>query len=312
MAHSVLHTNIRAMFKGITAKSNTRKPHSHSSTDIDTKRLKVEDSHSDMIGQDILQWTTGAQAGNSAAKLKGEILKSAGNLFPDLPVQVSIDRCIPGPAGLLPKSESMRMPIDKTNYSISFTKKCASKINLYNQAAWITMTSAIQLNGSFPLKVAIGNTIRSVKRLGPKKKVERLIVLIVEITRTDMDAGATFMDLTGELRGTIHSTALKHYELELSVGAVLDLVQVSVFQPTSYSMYLNVTAASINAIYPSDGSKCLQIGNIMSVQNAAAVLNVKQTPSSFVPRKLEVPVADAVEDYSHLMDGLLPEDFDDF
>ncbi|KAG0214513.1 hypothetical protein BGX28_001967 [Mortierella sp. GBA30] len=81
-------------------------------------------------------------------------------------------------------------------------------------------------------------------------KVSGLVVMIKEVSLSEIDAAVTLLDPSGEMRGTIHRTVLEQYKNnEIKVGTVLALKNVSVFSPTPLSHYLIITLRNIMKIF---------------------------------------------------------------
>ena len=60
-------------------------------------------------------------------------------------------------------------------------------------------------------------------------KVSGLLVMIKEVSLSEIDAAVTLLDPSGEMPGTIHRTVLEQYKNnEIRVGTVLALKNVSI------------------------------------------------------------------------------------
>ncbi|KAJ3300413.1 hypothetical protein HK104_000927 [Borealophlyctis nickersoniae] len=110
------------------------------------------------------------------------------------------------------------------------------------QMSWLKLVTAASVEG-----------VASVVDIPPSDKVPRLVVLLKEIKQTDVDAGATFKDPTGEIHGTIHKKVLDEYGEHLCPGAVLELIKMSVFRPTQRAQYLNITPANVKNLFTVSG-----------------------------------------------------------
>ena len=86
------------------------------------------------------------------------------------------------------------------------------------------------------------------------QKVPTLITTIKKFVPRDNDAFATLSDPTGEMEATIHSSVIERHPI--SIGSVLIMEKISVFTPTRFSHYLNITNDNVikcisgSSLYP--------------------------------------------------------------
>ncbi|KAJ3313754.1 hypothetical protein HDV04_001558 [Boothiomyces sp. JEL0838] len=92
-----------------------------------------------------------------------------------------------------------------------------------------------------------------------RSKIQRLIVLIKELQKTEDDFGAIFCDPTGVIKGTIHRQVQESFGDSIKVGTVFELIKVTLFQPTFTSQYLNVTLGNLKRLFPADGDIPIEV-----------------------------------------------------
>jgi hypothetical protein len=97
---------------------------------------------------------------------------------------------------------------------------------------------------------------------GFRDKVPLMVVLLKKFTATETDASVIVKDPTGigtllkrliiqgDMEGTVHKQVLETYP-DIGTGSVVVLRKVSVFNPTPFSHYLNITKQNIICIFPS-------------------------------------------------------------
>ncbi|KAJ1650927.1 hypothetical protein IWQ61_008389 [Dispira simplex] len=87
--------------------------------------------------------------------------------------------------------------------------------------------------------------IYTILQTRPVEKIPFLLVMIRETRWSYMDAFVTVIDPTGEIQGTIHRKVMEEHANEISVGTVLVLRDVTLFQPNERCQYLNITQRNI-------------------------------------------------------------------
>ncbi|KAF9437801.1 hypothetical protein BGZ76_011043 [Entomortierella beljakovae] len=192
-------------------------------------------------------------------------------------------RKLPGPAGNLPKLSaeekeqmfrSRGVPIDKdTRFLVAGNAGPGSAIkkkiktahqgpidSMFATGAWEDMIRAyglpdykpstlMRFKGTSPMIKFTIFDIESRPELH-RSKISGLVVMIKDVSMSEIDAAVTLLDPSGEMRGTIHSTVLDQYKNnEIRVGTVLALKNVSVFSPTPVSHYLIITLRNIHGIF---------------------------------------------------------------
>ncbi|KAF9967007.1 hypothetical protein BGZ70_000473 [Mortierella alpina] len=192
-------------------------------------------------------------------------------------------RRLPGPAGNLPKlsaeekeqlfrsrgvpfGKDTRIPgANSTSPNSSIKKKMKAVAHgpvdsMFANGAWEEMRKAYGLpdykpstmsrcKGTSPMIELCLSDIENRKDLH-RGKISGLVVMIKEVSLSEIDAAVTLLDPSGEMRGTIHRTVLEQYkDNEIRVGTVLALKNVSVFSPTPSSHYLIITLRNIIGIF---------------------------------------------------------------
>jgi len=114
-------------------------------------------------------------------------------------------------------------------------------------------------------------SIKYVVLYGYHKRVPRLFVIVKEVNTTDIDETTILLqDPTGEMQGTIHKSVNEKWGSEIKIGSVLHLESVSVFNPTPFAHYLNVTGETVIDILPPD---CKSPPMDETVTNRLAAMN---------------------------------------
>ncbi|KAF9989478.1 hypothetical protein BGZ75_006323 [Mortierella antarctica] len=192
-------------------------------------------------------------------------------------------RKLPGPAGNLPrlsaeeKEELFRsrgVPFGKdtritgtnsTSPNSSIKKKMKAVAHgpvdsMFANGAWEEMRKAYGLpdykpstisrcKGTSPMIELCLSDVENRQDLH-RGKIPGLVVMIKEVSLSEIDAAVTLLDPSGEMRGTVHRTVLEQYKNnEIRVGTVLALKNVSVFSPTPSSHYLIITLRNIIGIF---------------------------------------------------------------
>ncbi|KAF9111962.1 hypothetical protein BGX27_004183 [Mortierella sp. AM989] len=192
-------------------------------------------------------------------------------------------RKLPGPAGNLPRlsaeekeqlfrsrgvpfGKDTRLPTTGSSSPNSSIKKKMKAVHqgpidsMFATGAWEDMIKAYKLPDYKP------STLLRVKGAAPmielsisdienrpelhRSKISGLVVMIKEVSLSEIDAAVTLLDPSGEMRGTMHRTVLDQYKNnEIRVGTVLALKNVSVFSPTPVSHYLIITLRNILGIF---------------------------------------------------------------
>ena len=95
-------------------------------------------------------------------------------------------------------------------------------------------------------------SVKYVVQYGYHKRVPQLFVIVKDVNTTDVETTITFRDPTGEIGGTIHRSVTEKWGPDIKVGAVLCLKTVTVFNPTPFAHFLNVTAETVVDVIPPD------------------------------------------------------------
>ncbi|KAF8974873.1 hypothetical protein BGZ46_009642 [Entomortierella lignicola] len=190
---------------------------------------------------------------------------------------------LPGPAGNLPRlsaeekeqlfrsrgiplGKDTRFPTTGTSSSNSSIKKKMTAAHqgpidsMFAAGAWEDMLKAYKLpdykpstlsrfKGSSPMIELSISDIELRPELH-RNKISGLVVMIKEVSLSEIDAAVTLLDPSGEMKGTVHRTVLDQYKNnEIRVGTVLALKDVSVFSPSPISHYLIITPRNILGIF---------------------------------------------------------------
>ncbi|KAF9186332.1 hypothetical protein BGZ51_002079 [Haplosporangium sp. Z 767] len=192
-------------------------------------------------------------------------------------------RRLPGPAGNLPKlsaeekeqlfrsrgvpfGKDTRLPgVGSISPNSSIKKKMKAVAHgpidsMFATGAWEEMlrlfklpdykpSTLLRFKGTAPMIEFSISDIENRRDLH-QGKVSGLLVMIKEVSLSEIDAAVILLDPSGEMPGTIHRTVLEQYKNnEIRVGTVLALKNVSVFSPTPVSHYLIITLRNIVGIF---------------------------------------------------------------
>ncbi len=169
-------------------------------------------------------------------------------------------RRIPGPAGsanepILSDTRSgkrMRHPL----YRHLQGQGKVSENDVFFQPAWLRLLHTWDLP---PFQTPdksdlLDYSIKYVVMFGYHKRVPRLFVVVKDVNITDVETAITFFDPTGEIGGTVHKAVIEKWGSSIKIGAVMCLKMVTVFNPTPYAHFLNVTAETVVDVIPPDCS----------------------------------------------------------
>ena len=176
------------------------------------------------------------------------------------PALLPCGRPIPGPAGLLPPLMQAEH-IPKGTFALPpsvlpsahFDSKQLLHAQDFMEGSWLSMLEALNLpplcsdEGEVQL---LRYNIDYVLRYGFYQKVPKLVVLVKQITQSDVDTTMVVGDPTGTMEGTLHPRVLSDFQSTLYEGSVVILKNVSVFNPTPLTHYLNITCDNIAAVFP--------------------------------------------------------------
>ncbi|KAF9384940.1 hypothetical protein BGX21_001183, partial [Mortierella sp. AD011] len=186
--------------------------------------------------------------------LRSQSSPSAGNLAGH---PTRNKRRLPGPAGNLPRlsaeereqlfrsrgvpfSKDTHFPATESSSPNSSIKKKMKAVHqgpidsMFATGAWEDMLRAYKLpdykpstlsrvKGSAPMIELSISDIESRPELH-RSKISGLVVMIKEVSLSEIDAAVTLLDPSGEMRGTVHRTVLDQYKNnEIRVGTVLAL-----------------------------------------------------------------------------------------
>ncbi|KAJ3321384.1 hypothetical protein HDV06_004369 [Boothiomyces sp. JEL0866] len=154
-------------------------------------------------------------------------------------------RRTPGPAGAIIQSNTVK-------------KQKASNLIFEKSDGWERMLRTVKdYEGMIAfLSQAIKDGILEARKLS---KIERLIVIIKDLQKTEEDYGAVFCDPTGIIKGTIHRQVQDSFGDSIKVGTVFELTKVTLFKPAFNSQYLNVTLGNLKRLFPEDGNNPIEV-----------------------------------------------------
>jgi len=118
---------------------------------------------------------------------------------------------------------------------------------------WRTMLKFLKLaDGSGSNHPYFKSNIAFILREGFLGKVPYLVALVSSFSACDLDAFVTVKDPSGEMPGTIHRKVLDDFAADVNVGAVLVLRNVSIFNASASSHYLNITVDNVVRVFGPD------------------------------------------------------------
>ncbi|GJT45406.1 reverse transcriptase domain-containing protein [Tanacetum coccineum] len=120
----------------------------------------------------------------------------------------------------------------------------------FNSAAWVSATNYVNVFGG-----TVTGCLRDIDNFLKKGKLEQVVAIVKSCSPNALgDLNVTLKDLSGIVPGTIHYKVLDvgSYEKDITVGAPMILVNVSVFTTKSSKHYLNITKRNVVEVFHKD------------------------------------------------------------
>jgi Homologous recombination OB-fold protein len=177
-------------------------------------------------------------------------------------------RRIPGPAGLLPPLEKGKKP-PRGLFSVGRAQRSSAggsgagadsgrggDANAaldadFGKGAWLAMLDAAGLPpfGDGAADSLLKYSIKYVSRYSFYKKVPQLAVLVKQVNSSEIDTTVLLKDPTGTIEGTLHHRVLERYGRDIVPGCVFLLRRCSLFNPSAFTHYLNITVDNIAQLF---------------------------------------------------------------
>ncbi|GKB99612.1 transposase, MuDR, MULE transposase domain protein [Tanacetum coccineum] len=120
----------------------------------------------------------------------------------------------------------------------------------FNSGAWVSATNYVNAFGG-----TIIGCLGDIDNFLKKGKLEQVVAIVKSCSPNALgDLNVTLKDLSGTVPGTIHYKVLhvSSYEKDITVGAAMILVNVSVFTPKPSKHYLNITKRNVVEVFRKD------------------------------------------------------------
>ncbi|KAF2071614.1 hypothetical protein CYY_007062 [Polysphondylium violaceum] len=142
-------------------------------------------------------------------------------------------------------------PIDQPSYQ---SHELMPSSNDFISGPWLQMLKDKRLppfSNSLNRDNLLKYNIDYVLREGYLKKVPLLVVMLKSITQSDGDYLVLVSDPSGEMEGHLQRKIVLEAYPEMSVGWILVLKYVTIFNPSHTSHYINIVLSNIEYVYPS-------------------------------------------------------------
>ncbi|GKC53473.1 transposase, MuDR, MULE transposase domain protein [Tanacetum coccineum] len=120
----------------------------------------------------------------------------------------------------------------------------------FNNGAWVSATNYVNAFGG-----TVTRCLGDIDDFLKKGKLEQVVAIVKSCSPNALgDLNVTLKDLSGTVPGTIHYKVLDvcSYEKDITVGAVMILVNVSVFTFKPSKHYLNITKRNVVEVFRKD------------------------------------------------------------
>nr|GEV11859.1 hypothetical protein [Tanacetum cinerariifolium] len=168
-------------------------------------------------------------------------------------------RIIPGPAGLVQRAKLLKENVfildldgalmSTQEYMQKFVEDVGEDAD-FNGGAWVCATNYV---------IAFSGTITDVWETSTtflkKGKLEQVVAIVKSCYPNALgDLNVTLKDVSSTVPGTIHYKVLDvgSYGKDITVGAAMILVNVSVFTPKPSEHYLNITKRNVVEVFRKD------------------------------------------------------------
>ncbi|GJV06282.1 zf-CCHC domain-containing protein [Tanacetum coccineum] len=168
-------------------------------------------------------------------------------------------RIIHGPAGIvqaakLLKQRDILFGLDGVVMSTQeYIKKVVEDVSEdedFKSGAWVNATNYVNANCG-----TVTGCLRDIKNFLKNRKIDQVVAIVRSCSPNAIgDLTVTMKDLSGIIPGTIHYKVIGDggYENDITVGAALILVNVSVFSPKPSMHYLNITMRNVVKVFRKD------------------------------------------------------------
>ncbi|GJX84076.1 hypothetical protein Tco_0333557 [Tanacetum coccineum] len=202
------------------------------------------------------------------------------------PLTPNTVRIIPGPAGIVQQAKLLKEKVfilDSEGALMStqeYMQKVVEDVSEdedFNSGAWVSTTNYVIANGG-TVTGCLGDIDNFLKN-GKLKQVGIVKSCSPNVIR---DLIVTIKDISSKIPGTIHYKVISEggYGNDITVGAAMILVNISVFTPKPSMHYLNITKKSVVKVFRKDtvlASGC-QAFNLPYYTNKANLFSSKVYP----------------------------------
>ncbi|GKF34875.1 GPCR kinase [Tanacetum coccineum] len=120
----------------------------------------------------------------------------------------------------------------------------------FKSGAWVNATNYVTATGG-----TVTGCLGDIKNFLKKGKLDEVVAIVKSCSPNDIgDFNVTMKDLSGTILGTIHHKVIGDggYGKDITVGAAMILVNVSVFTPKPSKHYLNITMRNVMKVFCKD------------------------------------------------------------
>ncbi|GKE14462.1 hypothetical protein Tco_1422039 [Tanacetum coccineum] len=168
-------------------------------------------------------------------------------------------RIIPGPAGIVQQAKLLneKVFILDLEGALMSTQEYMQKVvedmgedEDFNSGAWVSATNYVIVNGG-----TVTGSLGDIDNFIKNGKLEQVVGIVKSCSPNVIgDLTVTIEDLSGTIPGTIHYKVIGEggYGKDITVGAAMILVNVSVFTSKPSMHYLNITKKNVVKVFRKD------------------------------------------------------------
>ncbi|GJS89609.1 reverse transcriptase domain-containing protein [Tanacetum coccineum] len=163
---------------------------------------------------------------------------------------------IPGPAGRAKLLKESVFILDPDGALMSTQKNMQKVVEDvgedadFNNGAWVSATNYVNAFGG-----TVTGCLGDIDNFLKKGKLEQIVAIVKSCSPNSLgDLNVTLKDLSGTVPRTIHYKVFDvgSYEKDITAGAAMILVNVSVFTPKPSKHYLNITKRIVVEVFRKD------------------------------------------------------------
>ncbi|GJY28001.1 hypothetical protein Tco_0403768 [Tanacetum coccineum] len=168
-------------------------------------------------------------------------------------------RIIPGPAGVVQRAKLLRENIFilDSDRDLMSTQEYMQNVvedvgedDDFNSRAWFSATNYVIATGG-----TVTGCLGDINNFLKKVKLEQVVAIFKSCSPNALgDLNVTMKDLSGTIPGIVHHKVIGDggYAKDITAGAAMILVNVSVFTPKPSEHYLNITMRNVVKVFRKD------------------------------------------------------------